>query len=129
MQTLFSDYNLAMARFFLILLLSIFPLQMSWAMTSAYCQHEQGQAAHHFAHHEHQHHADNTTDTSGTPANSGDLDNDCSACHLTAYTLPTPVMALPLALTAARPVSVISTPILSIPSAPPEKPNWLHPLI
>ena len=46
-----------MKKFFLILLLFVLPLQMSWAAASAYCLHEEGKAAQHPGHHSHQHKA------------------------------------------------------------------------
>jgi hypothetical protein len=68
-----------MKRFVLLLLLAVLPLQMTWAMVTSYCQHEEGKAAQHFGHHEHKHQGaavkkDNKKQISA--------DNDCGYCHL-----------------------------------------------
>lgn len=43
-----------MRRFLALLLLTIVPLQFSWAGVAAYCQHEAAQAETHFGHHAHE---------------------------------------------------------------------------
>jgi len=59
----------------------ILPFQFAWAGAGFYCQHETGQAAQHFGHHEHQHQGpgDQTKSDSGKLNVGGD--NDCSS-HL-----------------------------------------------
>lgn len=67
-----------MKKFFLILLLFVLPLQMSWAAASAYCLHEEGKAAQHPGHHGHQHKA------GAEPADKkslGQPHSDCNFCH------------------------------------------------
>ncbi|HTH95124.1 MAG TPA: hypothetical protein VL550_07825 [Rhodocyclaceae bacterium] len=44
-----------MKNILLILLLIAVPFQFAWAEAGTYCQHEQGQAALHFGHHDHNH--------------------------------------------------------------------------
>ena len=44
-----------MRKVLAILLISLLSLQASWAAAASYCRHEQGAAARHFGHHEHQH--------------------------------------------------------------------------
>ena len=44
-----------MRRWLSILMLTLLPLQFSWAAVAAYCGHETGQHAEHLGHHEHQH--------------------------------------------------------------------------
>ncbi|MBC7945409.1 MAG: cobalt-zinc-cadmium resistance protein [Burkholderiales bacterium] len=65
-----------MKRFALILLLLVVPVEASWAAVAAWCQHEQGQAANHFGHHDHKHQG--TDDGSDDP---GKPHNDCGFCH------------------------------------------------
>jgi hypothetical protein len=68
-----------MKKFFLILLLLVLPLQMSWAAASAYCQHEQDSSARHLGHHGHEHKAKSEQ----TPAkkDAGQPHSDCNFCH------------------------------------------------
>ena len=44
-----------MRKLLAFLLISLLSLQASWAVAASYCRHEQGAAARHFGHHEHQH--------------------------------------------------------------------------
>ncbi len=69
-----------MKRLLLILLLTVLPLQMSWAAVSNYCQHENGNAAQHFGHHEHKHQA--SGEIKQGKSKSGINDGDCGYCHL-----------------------------------------------
>jgi len=80
-----------MRRLVLVFLLLCFPLQISWAAVSSYCQHEQGVAAQHFGHHEHVHHAPILDDDGGSDPQgkvghfqNGGVDSDCASCHLAA---------------------------------------------
>jgi hypothetical protein len=70
-----------MRRWLSILLLVFLPLQLSWAAVGVYCQHETGNAAQHFGHHDHQHKADASKGDPTDPKASGGIDNDCGACH------------------------------------------------
>lgn len=112
------------SRWLAIFLLVLMPLQLSWAAMSAYCQHENGDAALHFGHHEHQHEADTATKAQLVGDVLADIDPDCSTCNavcLPLFARPTqvdPVMA-----------SLPSDPVLRKPrSSPPlerpERPNW-----
>lgn len=69
----------AVRRLFLIILLMILPLQLSWAAAGAYCKHEKGAASNHFGHHVHQHQA--KSDTPDSKGEFGKVHNDCSSCH------------------------------------------------
>jgi hypothetical protein len=44
-----------MRRLILILLLTVMPLQWSWAAIASFCQHEAGRAEQHLGHHVHEH--------------------------------------------------------------------------
>lgn len=57
----------------------ILPLQAVWAAAGAYCQHEQGQAARHFGHHDHRHKASPDSREQGNPG--GKADSDCGYHH------------------------------------------------
>ena len=61
-------------RFILLLMISVLPFQIAWAMAGAYCEHESGKAAQHFGHHDHVHTFPDS-DKSDTKVK---LDLDCS---------------------------------------------------
>jgi len=82
-----------MRRWLSILLLFLLPLQSSWAMSAAYCQHEQerGTQSRHWGHHEHAkangQAGDRVHDGDGVQKNAGSQPNpvfagDCALCHL-----------------------------------------------
>ncbi|WP_317205867.1 DUF2946 family protein [Janthinobacterium sp.] len=68
-----------MKKIFLILLLLVMPLQMSWAAASAYCQHEEGRAARHLGHHGHEHKA--KAEQPASKKDGGAPHSDCNFCH------------------------------------------------
>ena len=72
-----------MKKFFLILLLLVLPLQMSWAAASAYCQHEEGRGARHLGHHGHEHKNNTQAKAEQPPAkkDGGQPHSDCNFCH------------------------------------------------
>lgn len=98
-----------MRRALTVFLLLILPLQLSWAVTAAYCQHEgSAQISGHMGHHEHQHPQDQD-DASGSVAKKGAsekkastdkpqcVDDDCAYCHLAGLktvTVPAIVVAI-----------------------------------
>jgi len=83
------------------------PLQLGWAAVSAYCQHESGDAANHFGHHEHQHRAAADDANSKLPGGHA----DCGYCHAAS------VAALPS-------VADIPWHRLSSPVIPPAHAGW-----
>ena len=73
----------AMRRLFVLFMLCLLPLQISWAAVSDYGGHEPGQTAHHFDHHD-----DERTASSGLPDNgphphTDDLGHD--HCHMSGF--------------------------------------------
>ncbi|MES2932688.1 MAG: DUF2946 family protein [Pseudomonadota bacterium] len=88
-----------MKRLLLILLLTVLPLQMSWAVAAVYCQHEQANTVKHFGHHSHDHQAQ------VNPADDQDsqykVHTDCGYCHgviQAAFLTPALPPAIPSAL-------------------------------
>lgn len=66
-------------RFWLIVFLVILmPLQISWAATGRYCQHESGVSSTHFGHHSHRNQA---TEPSGELVKAITVELDCVTCH------------------------------------------------
>lgn len=111
-----------MKRLFLIFLLAMLPLQMSWAVVSDYCEHENGKAAQHVGHHEHKHQASGDKQPSKSKLGTGDA--DCSYCHhccanIIATPHPAPVVPFDSAQVAFELHRYLS-PI----SDGPSRPNW-----
>jgi hypothetical protein len=115
-------YNRRMKRVFLILLLMIMPFQMSWAVAAGYCQHEQGKAAQHFGHHEHQHQASDA----GRQDKGGDKyhDGDCSYHHLSAIKSLCSAVPAIASVPCALPVALISPPFDSHIPDGLIRPDW-----
>ena len=113
-----------MRRWFTIFLLLLLPMQLSWAVGTAYCKHETGAAAQHFGHHEHQHTADADSADSNTLNATSSGDPDCGTCHAGCVSaivpsMPLPVIGLSPDLHQSPPFQISShTPSL------PERPNW-----
>jgi hypothetical protein len=111
-----------MRRWLAIILLSLLPLQFSWAAVASYCGHEESTTtASHLGHHEHQHHADEgvNTDAGGQKA-AGAVDLDCGHCHGTCAAMPLPVAASLALLNTSRPGLLADV----FGPAPPERPQW-----
>ena len=119
-------YCAAMARQFLIFLLTVVALQFSWTAVSVYCGHESGGAARHFGHHQHTGHDAGTQAEQPSLAKKLTPHTDCSSCS-----------HAPLAPAAHDTVLAHATlnrsPRLQAPPAPssaypppPERPQWRH---
>jgi len=72
-----------MRRFLILVMLCLLPLQVSWAAVSDYCGHEQGKAAQHFGHHDHDHKVFSEKSDSGKQP--GKLDVGHDHCHLSGF--------------------------------------------
>lgn len=64
----------------MILLLTMLPLQYSWAAAAVYCKHEQGHASH-FGHHSHQHQGQSDQSDADGKGNPKQFHSDCEYCH------------------------------------------------
>lgn len=117
-----------MHRWLAILILTLLPLQFSWAAVAAYCGHETGQQSQHLGHHEHQHTDHVKADPDNAPADQkapASFDFDCGHCHGTCVSLPAPVGDMsPLPL-ASHPVTPIEGVVRTLAQSPPERPQWL----
>lgn len=117
----------SMTSRYLVLLMLLVPLQLSWAAVSAYCEHETQTASHHVGHHEHQHQADQSGhgDDSGADSKSGNFDADCGVCHASCYTAVCDGIA-PLSFAGAEAVFAPILPLyLTLFSSKPTRPKWL----
>lgn len=117
-----------MRRWLAILMLTVLPLQFSWAVVVAYCGHESGQLAQHLGHHEHQHTSQATADLGIAPADqsaSAGFDFDCGHCHGTCVGMPAPMDDTTLLALTSHPVTPVEVAVRTIAQSPPERPQWL----
>lgn len=111
----------AVKKLFVIFLLLVMPLQASWAVVTAYCEHEQDVTTQHFGHHEHA--ADQESEASENDFSSK-RSADAHDCHNhTVGLLVVPFDIPPDILAAVVPPSNTSRLALGI-STPPERPQW-----
>jgi len=108
-------------RTFLILMMSLIPFQITWAMAGAYCEHESGKAAQHFGHHDHVH----LVSDQDKPNSKATLDLDCSF-HM--HAMFQGVTTDGTQMYAAMSGSVLNASDASFHLYPlldrPERPNW-----
>ncbi len=117
---------LDMRRYVLVLLLSLLPVQFSWASVAAYCMHEKAPAqARHLGHHEHQHQvlqADEKTVNGDKIAIASDL--DCCFCHGLGLGMLLPVVAVQISAEVATLDVVHPSAVRTMAPIPPERPQW-----
>ncbi|WP_409241968.1 cation efflux protein, CzcI family [Curvibacter microcysteis] len=108
--------------FFVAVLL---PLQLSWGVAAAYCQHETtASAAQHFGHHSHVHDQGDEAPSLSSAKLMTDL--DCGACHASSVAVLPAFEALP---PAGAPTVTPASPSPQGASAPqraPDRPQWLR---
>jgi hypothetical protein len=123
-------------RFLAIVLLTLLPLQFSWAAVATYCGHETDAAAGHLGHHEHQHqagadtHAGLAADTDVEPDAGRDkapsaMDLDCGHCHGFCGAMLTLAAAMPGTPGAAPPSATVDENGAAHAPTRPERPQWL----
>ncbi len=107
-----------MRKALIIFLLVLLPFQFVWGAAAGYCQHEQGQAVHHFGHHFHKH-------SSGDKAKQliGD-DADCVACHVASAPVATNIEVSPAPADVLRVLALVlqDHSRLMVPSI--DRPKW-----
>jgi hypothetical protein len=113
-----------MRRLFVIFLLVLLPLQLSWASVAAYCEHETDAQAQHFGHHDHQHQASQDQGNADGKL-SGGIDNDCGACHAGCGVAILGDIAITPAYLATKVVADYRTVLSLYPLDIPERPNWV----
>lgn len=119
-----------MRRWLVILMLTLLPLQFSWAAVAAYCTHEASPNAEHVGHHAHQHAGGETAQPKVAKTDAGKLagmqDLDCAQCHA-ACALPLRAEALTdgRALPTARGGDAAEA-VRTRAASPPERPQWLR---
>lgn len=117
-----------MRRWLAILLLTLLPIQFSWAAVASYCGHEATGKTQHVGHHEHQHHADAGANTSksadGQKAADG-VDLDCGHCHGTCAAMLHPQEAVLALVSTSRPAALADALERAHAPTPPERPQWV----
>jgi hypothetical protein len=130
---------LLVRRFLAIVLLTLLPLQFSWAAVATYCGHETEAAAGHLGHHDHQHHAgadthaglaadaDTDTDADGDNGDNAPsaMDLDCGHCHGFCGAMLTLPAVIPGAPGAPPPRVTVDEDGAAHTSTRPERPQWL----
>jgi len=117
-----------MRRWLAILMLTLLPLQFSWAAVAAYCGHETGKHAQHLGHHEHQHTGQAATDADGAPADQktpAGFDFDCGHCHGSCASMPALAGDMTPLTLASHPVTPVEGIVRTLAQSPPERPQWL----
>ena len=113
-----------MRRVFMIFLLVLMPLQLSWAALASYCQHESGVTAQHFGHHEHQHQTQADEPDQGKPKSFGMADADCGLCQAGCTTIVAAPQKIPPLSTASVSFGWPPDTLASTSLSRPERPNW-----
>lgn len=70
-----------MRRWLLVFLLVLLPLQLTWAASSTYCQHESKLSTQHFGHHAHKHAKVPSGNDDAVSTELTSVENDCGVCH------------------------------------------------
>lgn len=113
-----------MRFWFIILLAIVMPLQLSWAATGRYCQHESDITSKHVGHHAHQHQVTERAESSGDFDQTIAVDMDCGTCHAgCSMAIHEPDAVKNVALTSV----LVPRPFVRSSPGPadrPERPQW-----
>lgn len=118
-----------MRRWLILLLLAVLPLQFTWSVAAAYCQHEVSSKPSHIGHHPHEHHAapdaakTKLSDQDTVKANKLLGDNDCGHCLNVTQAVQMHLLSVP----ALREPWVQSFSAPALQTRDPdrlERPNW-----
>jgi hypothetical protein len=112
-----------MTRILLIFLLTMLPLQMTWAVAAVYCVHESSASVTHVGHHEHEH--ETSSDDESTPTSLLAADADCGVCQLGHVgVLHAPPDLMPLSAFAPDYARSNTDLLSSVRPERPERPKW-----
>jgi hypothetical protein len=118
------DIMIYMKRYLAILLFVLFPMQLSWAAVTGYCQHETDVSTKHVGHHSHEHPSEVVDNASATSAPWADLDHDCASCHSGCVTALASHQTLHAPMAAQAHLLVYQRHHTSWFKAPPVRPPW-----
>lgn len=114
-----------MRRSFLVILILLLPLQLSWAAMAPYCQNEASQTRIHFGHHEHKTSQKPILTKDHVSKSVADNDTECGLCHLSCCKSVTTYTRLKLSADFNMAVySLTPSDFSSHIAEGPEKPNW-----
>ena len=120
-----------MRRWLAIFLLTLLPLQFSWAAAAGYCAHESRVQSRHLGHHQHEHLPDGgSADASADPSADDDsrvganVHPDCGQCHGLGVGLPMPLVAMAGPVTVRDAAPLTASGRLLRATAPPDRPQW-----
>jgi hypothetical protein len=114
-----------MNKWLAIFLLVFLPLQLTWTVADAYCQHESGLAAQHFGHHDHQHAPDAGKPVTPDPAQFGASDPDCGDCLAGSVSVLADSLTIAMLPNLAPALPHYRAHLPFPPRQPIERPQWL----
>ncbi|RZI40210.1 DUF2946 domain-containing protein [Herbaspirillum sp. HC18] len=118
----FDDKIPSVKKLLVLFLFALLPLQFSWGVAAAYCQHEGEKTTQHFGHHPHQHDIRQDVPDDGGKAAGGHA--DCGYCQLSGhppFLSATPQFIMPDSLTRAESPALLYSS--HIPDGP-LRPDW-----
>lgn len=118
-----------MRRWLAIFLLTLLPLQFSWAAAAGYCAHESRVEGTHLGHHQHEHVPDGGSAAADLSADEdgrvgANVHPDCGQCHGLGVGLPMPLVAMAGPVTVRDPAPSTAAGRLLRATAPPDRPQW-----
>ena len=121
-----------MRRLFILFMLCLLPVQITWAAVADYCAHEQSGGEQHFAHHDDEHGLHHTAPSSNDASDAGGEPSQYSIgydhCHLSVFIGLLGESTLTAAIAPIHPVIHTESPPFSSQILDrPERPKW-HPL-
>ena len=116
-----------MRRWLAIIMLTLLPLQFSWAAVAVYCGHETGKQVQHLGHHEHQHTAQSGVGKDGSSTDkspAASFDFDCAHCHSYCGSMPPSVGDMAQPTLTSHPMALVKDALRTLAQSPPERPQW-----
>jgi hypothetical protein len=114
-----------MTRLLLIFLLTMLPLQMTWAVAAVYCVHESSVSVKHIGHHEHEHDHEASNEDKSASTSLLAADADCGVCQLGHVGVPhIPPDTMPVNALAPDYARGNTDLLSSVRPERPERPKW-----
>jgi hypothetical protein len=114
-----------MRKWLVLFLMLMMPLQLTWAATSAYCQHENGLSVQHVGHHGQQHFAQSDERASADQTQLAALDLDCGTCHAGCAISVASALGHSVAPTSTAIAPGTERQLKSPPLKVPDRPQWI----
>jgi hypothetical protein len=107
------------------MLVFVLMLQLTWAASARYCDHEYVSGAAHYGHHTHEHVGQSAVISPGTLTPYSGADMDCGTCHLGFGTVFVAMLSVPLAELKETFGLGAMRHMLSAATSVPYRPKWL----